>query len=57
MQTGEVIGINSVKYSSTEVEGIGYAIPMSVAQPIIESLIQNGSYTNENHDLPWNKGR
>ena len=45
---GEVIGINSVKYSSTEVEGIGYAIPMSVAQPIIESLIQNGSYTNEN---------
>ena len=46
--SGEVIGINSVKYSSTEVEGIGYAIPMSVAQPIIESLIQNGSYTNEN---------
>ncbi len=45
---GEVIGINSVKYSSTDVEGIGYAIPMSVAQPIIESLIQNGSYTNEN---------
>ena len=45
---GEVIGINSVKYSSTEVEGIGYAIPMSVAQPIIDSLIQNGEYVNEN---------
>ena len=31
-ENGEVIGINSVKYSSTEVEGIGYAIPMSVAK-------------------------
>ena len=41
-ENGEVIGINSVKYSSTEVEGIGYAIPMSVAKPIIESLIQDG---------------
>ena len=47
-ENGEVIGINSVKYSSTEVEGIGYAIPMSVAKPIIESLIQDGKYTNEN---------
>jgi serine protease Do len=36
---GEVIGINSVKYSSTEVEGIGYAIPIDTAMPIIEDLI------------------
>jgi serine protease Do len=36
---GEVIGINSVKYSSTEVEGIGYAIPIDTALPIIEDLI------------------
>lgn len=38
---GEVIGINSVKYSDTSVEGIGYAIPMSVASPIIEKLINH----------------
>ena len=36
---GEVIGINSVKYSDTNVEGIGYAIPMNTAAPIIEELI------------------
>lgn len=36
---GEVIGINSVKYSDTSVEGVGYAIPISTAMPIIEDLI------------------
>lgn len=36
---GEVIGINSVKYSSTEVEGVGYAIPINTASPIIEKMI------------------
>ncbi len=36
---GEVIGINSVKYSDTSVEGIGYAIPISDAMIIIEKLI------------------
>ncbi|MBR5127933.1 MAG: trypsin-like peptidase domain-containing protein [Roseburia sp.] len=36
---GEVIGINSVKYADTDVEGIGYAIPMSTAAPIIHELI------------------
>lgn len=36
---GELIGINSVKYSSTEVEGMGYAIPISSAMPIIEKLM------------------
>lgn len=36
---GEVIGINSVKYSDTSVEGIGYAIPISTASPIIQDLI------------------
>lgn len=36
---GEVIGINSVKYSDTDVEGIGYAIPSNTAVPIIEELI------------------
>lgn len=36
---GEVIGINSVKYSQTEVEGMGYAIPADTAIPIIRQLI------------------
>ena len=36
---GEVIGINSAKYASTDVEGIGYAISISAAQPIIEELM------------------
>lgn len=36
---GEVIGINSAKYSSTEVEGMGYAIPISKAQTIIDNLM------------------
>ena len=36
---GEVIGINSAKYSDTAVEGIGYAIPMADALPIIQQLI------------------
>lgn len=38
--SGEVIGINSAKYSDTDVEGMGYAIPISTAQPIIEELIK-----------------
>ncbi len=36
---GEVIGINAAKYSSTDVEGIGYAIPISKAEDIINSLM------------------
>lgn len=36
---GEVIGINAAKYSSTEVEGMGYAIPVSQAQDIINELM------------------
>ena len=36
---GEVIGINSVKYSDTKVEGMGYAIPMATAIPVIDELI------------------
>ncbi len=36
---GEVIGINSVKYAQTEVEGIGYAIPINDAMLIIDKMI------------------
>ena len=40
---GEVIGINSAKIASTYVEGIGYAIPMNVASPTIETLMNRKS--------------
>ncbi|MBR0134710.1 MAG: trypsin-like peptidase domain-containing protein [Clostridia bacterium] len=36
---GEVVGINSAKFSSTEVEGMGYAISITDALPIIEDLM------------------
>lgn len=42
---GEVIGINSAKYSSTEVEGMGYAIPISKAQDIIDTLMTRKTRT------------
>ncbi len=37
---GEVIGINSSKLTATDIEGMGFAIPMSVAVPIIRDLEQ-----------------
>ena len=43
---GEVIGINSSKYSDTDVEGMGFAIPISTARPIIEELISTGKSTS-----------
>lgn len=42
---GEVVGINSAKYSSTEVEGMGYAIPISKAQDIIDNLMTRKTRT------------
>ena len=44
---GQVIGINTAKMSSyytatASVEGLGFAIPISVAKPIIDELIENG---------------
>ena len=38
---GELIGINTVKYSSEDVEGMGYAIPINTDRPIINKLIKN----------------
>lgn len=39
---GEVIGINTIKLSNTNVEGIGFAIAISEAKPIISQLSSNG---------------
>lgn len=36
---GEVVGINSSKIGASVVEGMGYAIPISTAKPIIEELM------------------
>ena len=36
---GELIGINSAKYADSTVEGMGYAIPISRAKPILEDLM------------------
>ena len=41
---GQVIGINSSKFASEEVEGMGFAIPISDAMPILTSIItENGN--------------
>ena len=39
---GEIIGINTVKISAAE--GIGFAIPINIIKPIIESFKQTGSF-------------
>lgn len=44
---GEVIGIVSAKYSDTKVEGMGYAIPMSTAKDIIETIINQEVVSND----------
>jgi len=36
---GQLVGINSAKYSDTSVEGMGYAIPVDDVMDIIESLM------------------
>ena len=46
--SGEVIGITSVKIVASEVEGMGYAISSSEAEPLIEGLIRYGHVT-----YPW----
>jgi serine protease Do len=39
---GRVVGINSMKIADLGVEGIGFAIPINLAMPIVESLIRVG---------------
>lgn len=39
---GEVIGINSAKIAKEGVEGLGFAIPINGAYPILQSIIDNG---------------
>lgn len=41
-QFGQVIGISSAKIAAEDYEGIGFAIPMNTAKPIVDSIIKNG---------------
>lgn len=42
---GHLIGINTAKISSESLEGLGFAIPIDEAKPVIEELIDNGYVT------------
>ena len=39
---GQVIGINTAKLAATEIEGIGFAIPINTARPILNELVRDG---------------
>ncbi len=47
---GEIVGINSSKYSNTSVEGMGYAIPISAVQDIINNLTEMKTRTKLSQD-------
>ncbi len=38
--SGQVVGINSSKIASTEYEGMGFAVPMTIALPVAQALVQ-----------------
>lgn len=44
---GELIGINSAKYASEEVEGMGFAIPVDKAIPIIEEIMDRKTLSED----------
>lgn len=44
---GQVVGINSAKIADSTVEGVGYAIPISVAIPIIDELMNREELTED----------
>ncbi len=42
---GQLIGINTAKSQGYDIEGLGFAIPINEAKPIIESIMENGYVT------------
>lgn len=40
---GQVVGINSSKIAATEYEGMGFAVPTTIVQEIVNQIISNGS--------------
>lgn len=47
---GQLVGINEAKYVDESVEGVGYAIPMAVAEPILTKLGSNTARTKVSED-------
>ncbi len=45
---GEVVGINTIKFASTEIEGMGFAIPINIVRPVVNELVANGRVVR-----PW----
>ncbi len=39
---GQVVGVTSIKITSSGYEGLGFAIPINTVKPIVEELVQNG---------------
>ena len=56
---GALIGIVNAKYSSSGIEGLGFAIPANQARAIIESILKTAKYnlTTDTWELGYVKGR
>ena len=53
---GAVIGINSAKFADTEVEGMGFAIPVSTAIPIINDIMNSEKLSEDEQGYLGIKG-
>lgn len=47
---GELVGINSAKFADETVEGMGFAIPISTAQPILDDLMNRETRSKVDED-------
>lgn len=54
--SGAVVGINSAKYADEQVEGMGFAIPVSMAVPIINEIIQSEQISEDEQGYLGIKG-
>ncbi len=52
---GEVIGINTAKYVDESVEGMGFSIPIHLALPVIENIIDSGSGSDIAYEIKGDK--
>ncbi len=51
---GALIGIVNAKYSSTGIEGLGFAIPANQAREIVDSILETAKYDTSTNS--WEKG-
>lgn len=49
---GQLIGINTAKWQEVSVEGLGFAIPMNIAKPIIEDIVSNPTGSDFAKQIP-----